>query len=506
MTKLFTADESFSHSAAYMDDIGVWSRSAAEHLQHVRTVLQKLREAKLYAKKAKCIFGRPQAKFLGHVVSRRGVAVNPDKINAVQAWPTPTTKREVQSFNVLANFYRRFVKGFSQISLPLSRPAGKDTPWEWTDECQRAFDALKTALTTTPVLKLPDPDQPMIVHTDASDFAVGAVLSQGEGDNNRVVSYASRKLNGAETRYPAHDKEALAVHYALIAFRHHLLGSPRFKLYTDSIATKYLLTKKDLTRREVKWVQTMSDYDFEIYHISGSKNVPADALSRRPDLAVKSLQWIPVQQYPDLLTQIKTASGNDPEYARVLKQVTDKKRTDMTLRHDMLYKDDRIYIPAGSPIRQQLLEWAHDVPMGGHQGRDRTLALLNKHVYWPRLPRDVQRYVQSCPTCQTFKHSNQRTAGLLQPLTIPAYVWDSIGLDFVTHLPKTFKGHTSIVVFVDRLSKMMRLAPTNDQATASDVVDIMMDTVVRHHGMPRSIVSDRDPRFMSELWQGLFRR
>ncbi|GAX76411.1 hypothetical protein CEUSTIGMA_g3856.t1 [Chlamydomonas eustigma] len=227
----------------YLDDLLIFSKNDEEHLEHLEKVLVKLREHKLYARPKKCEFGKRRMKFLGHYVQcvdgkTTQICVDPEKIKAVQDWPRPTTQKEVLQFKGLAEFYRRFIKNFSDISAPLSALTG-NAKWEWGTAQENAFTRLKTALTQALVLATPDYSKPFVVFVvtcDASGYAVGAVLSQGDGDDVRVIAYESRKMTDVETRYPIHDKELLAVIHALKKWGYHLRGK-KFVIVTDNWAT-----------------------------------------------------------------------------------------------------------------------------------------------------------------------------------------------------------------------------------------------------------------------------
>jgi hypothetical protein len=267
----------------YLDDVLIYSRTLQEHLQHLRMVLTLLRKHKLYAKLSKCDFCQPQLPFLGHIITSNGIMMDPAKLDAVRQWPTPVTVTQLQSFLGLANYYRRFVKGFSLIAAPLTAlcsPKLKDLPW--AEEHQRAFQDLKQALVTAPVIHPPDLQQPFTVTTDASGFAVGAVLSQGEHPDLRTIAYESRKMSSAERNYPVHDKEMLAVMYALKKWRHYLKGS-HVTIITDHKSLEYFATQPNLSERQARWMGQLAEFDYTIVHRPGKTNVVADALSRRPD-------------------------------------------------------------------------------------------------------------------------------------------------------------------------------------------------------------------------------
>jgi RNase H-like domain found in reverse transcriptase/Reverse transcriptase (RNA-dependent DNA polymerase)/Aspartyl protease len=267
----------------YLDDILIYSSSETEHVEHVRQVLQVLRESKLYAKISKCEFMRDRVEYVGHIVSAEGVSVDPKKIASVREWPTPKSVGELRSFLGFANYYRRFVLRYAERANPLHKLLKKDTAYAWGEEQAKAFQDLKAALGSTPVLLIPDMEKPFTVITDASGVAIGAILCQNHGAGLQPVAYESRKLTQAERNYTTGEQEALAVVYALKQWRCYLEGK-RFTLLTDHRNLEYLQTQVHLSRRQARWMELLQQYDFRVEHIKGKVN-PADAISRRVDFA-----------------------------------------------------------------------------------------------------------------------------------------------------------------------------------------------------------------------------
>ncbi|CAH9130500.1 unnamed protein product [Cuscuta epithymum] len=241
----------------FIDDILIYSRS------------------KLYAKFSKCEFWLDHIAFLGHVVSKHGVSVDPSKVAAVQDWSRPKNAKEVRSFLGLAGYYRKFVEGFSAIALPLTTLTRKGKEFEWTGHCEKSFQELKNRLTSAPVLALPEGKEGFVIYTDVSKMGLGAVLMQ----NERVIAYASRQLKEYEENYPTHDLELAAVIHALKIWRHYLYGV-QCKIFTDHKSLKYIFTQRDLNMRQRRWLDLAKDYDCEILYHPGKANKVADALSR----------------------------------------------------------------------------------------------------------------------------------------------------------------------------------------------------------------------------------
>lgn len=266
--------------SAYLDDILIYSKRKAEHVQHLRQVLDKLREHKLYAKLSKCQFARTTVDYLGHVISEKGFSMEDYKVQAIRTWATPRSKKDVQSFLGMVNFYRRFIKGMAAVATPLTRLTG-NVDFEWTPDAQKAFEQLQNLTTTAPVLRPFDKRYPIYVSTDASGYAVGAVLEQDDGRGRRPVAYFSLTLNIHEQRYSIRERELLAVVQAIRHWRCYLYGRP-FEVHTDHESLRYLRTQEKLNDRQVKWLELLDQFQFKIVPIKGTSNPVADALSRQP--------------------------------------------------------------------------------------------------------------------------------------------------------------------------------------------------------------------------------
>jgi hypothetical protein len=483
-----------SFVSIYMDDILVFSKSVDEHTDHLTQVFQLLRLHKYYAKLSKCSFFQTEVQFLGHVVSGRGIHVNPDKVKAIQDWPEPRSASEVRSFLGLANFFRKFVMGFSNLALPLIKLSTMNHGFQFDNAAQQAFQGLKHALSHAPTLAVPDPSRHYELVCDASGFGCGAVLLQDE----RPVAFWSYKMTPAETRYHAGEQELLAVVKALEHWRHYLEGAVSLSVVTDHKPNITLNTKSpaQLSRRQVRWQQFLSRFDFQWVWRKGAHNV-ADPLSRHPAF-LNSLLTLdsPHRDAPPslaFLDRIATSYSQDPLFSDELKT--------RKFSFDGQYwrRNACIIVPSCGSLRNECISMHHDAVYSGHLGKDRTLDLILRHYWWPGIHSDVSSYVQLCDICQRTKAPPHKPAGLLQPLEIPANPWESISVDFVTQLPETLRGHTAIVTFVDRLTKMVHLVPTTTSIGGKEFADVFIQAIFSKHGMPLNIVSDRDPRFTSEF-------
>ncbi|CAI7760631.1 unnamed protein product [Closterium sp. NIES-53] len=478
----------------YLDDILIYSRDMKQHIGHIRRVFEILRREKFYVKLSKSEFALKKVKFLGHMVSAQGVHVDPKKIEAVRTWKTPENVKELQQFLGFANYYNRFVPQYAKIATPLTNLLKKNTPFKWEDAHQQAMEQLKTALTSAPVLILPDPEKDYVIEADTSDQAVGVVLMQDQEKGLQPIAYLSKKLHGAELNYPIHDKEALAIITAFKTWRYYLEGR-KTTVYTDHCSLKYLKTQPTLSRRQVRWIDFLeTHFDYGIVYKPGHKN-KADALSRPGHVAA-----IQIEGMNPLLKGLFTHGYTiNPEIPLAEKKKLLQWDHDVALRKG----STKIWVPNYPPLRQLLLKEFHDVLYTGHFGSNKTLAGIAKVYYWPHMANDVQKFVTSCDTCQRMKSSKQKKAGLLQPLPVPKQPWQVVSLDFITSLPPTNAGHDAILVVIDKFSKMGHFIPTHTTARTEETAQLFLKHIISQHGIPKTLISDKDPKFTSKFWKEL---
>ncbi|KAK1681376.1 hypothetical protein QYE76_042224 [Lolium multiflorum] len=476
----------------YFDDILIYSKNLEDHVQHVREVLCILRHEKLFANLPKCHFAQNKLVFLGFVVSANGIEVDSSKVEAIHNWPTPTNVGQVRSFHGLAGFYRRFVKDFSTIACPLNELTKKNVPFVWGKAQQKAFDELKKRLTEAPLLALPDFAKTFEIECDASGLGIGGVLMQ----NGKPVAYYSEKLDGARLNYPIYDKELYALVRVLEVWQHYLWPK-EFVIHSDHESLKYLKSQHNLNKRHAKWVEFIESFPYVIKYKKGKENVVADALSRKITLLLTRLEFHILG-----LEEIKELYPSDVFFGPIFAKCSvDHGFDDFYLHDGYLFKANKICIPESS-LRKLLLQESHGGGLMGHFGREKTYAMLSTHYYWPRMYRDVERLCRRCTTCLQAK-STSNPHGLYMPLPIPYAPWSDISMDFVLGLPRTKHGHDSIFVVVDRFSKMAHFIPCHKSDDASHIASLFFREVVRLHGIPASIVSDRDVKFMSYLWKSL---
>jgi hypothetical protein len=472
----------------YFDDILIYSSDPETHIQHIREVFLVLRREKFYAAPAKCSFMTDSILFLGYVVSNDGLAVDESKVAAVRDWPLPITLHEVRSFHGFVSFYRRFIHNFNTILAPITEcmKAGK---FSWNEAATNAFELIKVKLTTAPLLVLPNFDIPFELHCDASKIGIGAMLSQ----LSKPVAYFNEKLKSAQLNYSTYDIEFYALVQSLKHWSSYLAYND-FILYFDHEVLKHLNNQDKLSARHAKWAAFVQQFSFTIKHKSGALNKVADTLSRKTSLLTTMKSEVIGFEL------LKDSLSTNPFFGPILEDVSTRAQGGFVLHNGFLFKGTQLCIPKGS-LRLKIIKERHDE---GHMGRDKTFQLVAEQFYWPSMQREVDKLVKSCRICQVSKGS-ATNAGLYLPLPIPEQPWTNVSMDFVLGLPRTQKGNDSIFVVVDRFSKMVHFITCKKIADAVNVAQLYFREVYRLHGLPLSIVSDRDTRFLSHFWRCLWR-
>lgn len=473
----------------YLDDILIFSRSTEEHVQHVRQVLQRLLDNKLFVKAEKCEFHVTSVAFLGYILESGQVKTDPAKTQAVVEWPRPTSRKQLQQFLGFANFYRRFIRDYSRIAAPLTRLTSPSLPFSWTPEAEAAFGDLKKRFTSAPVLIHPDPSRQFVVEVDASDTGVGAVLSQRAASDQKLhpCAFFSCRLSPAERNYDIGNRELLAVKLALEEWRHWLEGAEQpFIVWTDHKNLSYIQTARRLNSRQARWTLFFGRFNFTLTYRPGSSNIKPDALSRQfgseeaplapstilpPSCVVAAVTW-EIEDVVKRAQQLQPDPGTGPA--------------------------NRLFVP--DVVRSQVLQWAHESRFACHPGMSRTQSLLKRHFWWPTMVTDSRAFVSACSVCARGKASNKPPAGLLRPLPVPGRPWSHIAVDFVTGLPSS-QGNTVVLTIVDRFSKAVHFVALPKLPSALETAELLVLHVFRLHGIPLDIVSDRGPQFTSQVWK-----
>jgi hypothetical protein len=688
----------------YMDDLLIYSKTAEEHLAHLEFVFQALYEHGFYLNPKKCEFNKPEVRFLGHIISSEGCKVDPCKVETMNAWPEPTTGKEMYSFLGFANYFRQFIRDYATIAAPLHELVHHKKFVEvWTDLHQACFGAIKLALANAPTLKMPDFQSPFEVIVDASNVAIGGILLQ----DNQPVAYESKKLTDTQKRWTTTERELWAAVHALKTWRCYLQHPTfQFDLWTDHNPNIFFSTgNTPLSARQARWAEMIAHYNFQWRYKKGKDNI-ADALSRLPEVAMAmvlarlecyaietrgqvlrrergetiaaaveaTLRGDPpggeqASQDEDLIREaplqrpvrqrpragqeqlIRHATGSEDVSGRMLPPppppplpqrtnvcvgvrfaeplvaeqpirlprapihvtvnlreaspdarrardlaharpmglggeqdvlvqpppppppppppqhpaprtgqvrtqneavggpvpTTDRVRPSGFQPHGALtefqrklhdaaedpwfvensskeeYKwtkdqrglwldlKGRMVIPPGE-MRTEVMEACHDSVFSGHFGRAKTEGMIARIFYWPYMSQEIQRYVSDCDTCQRVKPNNRAPQGGLQPLPVAEGKWSDITVDMITELPCTEDGYDAILVFVDRMTKMVHFVPCKKTLDSKGFCQLFMENIVRLHGWPKRVVSDRGSIFTSHFTaavaelQGWFRR
>ena len=520
------------HVIVYLDDILIFTNNIREHRKITQEVLKRLRDNDLFAKPEKCFFEKSSIEYLGMIISKGHIEMDPKKVSGVTEWPRPTKVKQVQAFLGFANFYRRFIKDFAKHAKPLTSLTKKDQPWVWGEEQEQAFNSLKDAFTSAPILRIPDDVNPFRLETDASDFATGAVLSQQDPTDKlwHPVAYYSKSLNIHERNYEIYDKEMLAIIRALEEYRHHLEGHPeRVEIWSDHQNLTYFKTAQKLTRRQARWSLYLTRFNFVLYHKPGKTMLTADPLSRRPDheegvefdnrdqvllkpeffaiRAIDASHESPIND-DELLREVKAALLRDDvtkDYQQLLKsgpREFSKSLEDWNFENGLLLYRGKVYIPKSEDdnLRRRIVQMHHDLPLAGHPGRMKTYELVSRNYWWPGLSVFVKKYVTGCDICQRMKNRPQKPYGPLQPNPVPQGPWEIITIDLITQLPESF-GYTAICVVVDRLTKRAHFFPIHNEFSAKDLAELLYERIWPLHGLPLQIISDRGTQFAAAIFQ-----
>lgn len=513
----------------YVDDIIIYSSNEEEHGRHVHEVLKRLKENQLFVKLNKCQFQQTCVDFGGMSLSTEGIAIHPDSIEAVTTYPLPTNRSEVQSFLGLTNFLIDYIPRYHEILYNLTELTKKTVPWSWGTEETTAIRIIQAAVTRAPVLCFFDPQRTTQVWSDASLFAVGGWVGQEYDGVFKPCFYFSRKLKAAETRYPTHDRELLAVIKVCKKFAVHLKSVP-FIMNVDHRAFEHLQSQPNLSPRQARWIEFLQEFDMKFKYLKGELNTIADFLSRRPDyqtvcgrckvLITKPLEITSMTTLSTLENTMKEfilKSYENDELTKIVMALKDvepgrKSSPDKTIISNanlrrleiadnglIYYHNGALYIP--EEVRMEILRFFHDQPAFDHHGTTKTLAHLRERAWWPSMIMDIDKWVRSCHLCQVSKHSNQSTPGMLHPLPIPSARFEKVTMDFA-ELPQDKSGNDFVLIIVDRLTKLTKIIPCRKSITAEQTAHLFLTHwVLQGKGIPNEIISDRDTRFTSILWQ-----
>ncbi|GJW84978.1 putative reverse transcriptase domain-containing protein [Tanacetum coccineum] len=445
-------------------------RDEKEHEEHLKAILELLKKEKLYAKFSKCEFWILKVQFLAHVIDSRGIHVDPAKIESIKDWASPKTPTEIRQFLGLAGYYQRFIEGFSKIAKSMTKLTQKGIKFDWGEKEENAFQLIKQMLCSAPILALPEGSEDFLVYCDASHKGLGAVLMQRE------------KI-----------------------WRHYLYGT-RCTVFTDHKSLQHILDQKELNMRQRRWLELLSDYDCDIRYHPGKANVVADALSRKEQiepLRVRALVMTIGLNLPKQILEAQIEAQkpenlvNEDVGSMIRKNIPRERlepRTDGTL-----CLHSRSWLPCYGDLRFVIMHESHKSKYSIHLGSEKMYQDVKKLYWWPNMKADIAAYVSKCLTCARVKAEHQRPSGLLVQPAIPKWKWDNITMDFITKLPKSSQGFDTIWVIVDRLTKSAHFLPIRENDPLDKLARLYLNRIVTRHGIPASIICDRDGRFTSNF-------
>lgn len=499
---------------AYMDDFLILSKSFDEHLNDIQAVFDRLRLFNLRARRDKCWLVRTSINYLGHLITQSGIEPNPEKISAIKDLKPPKNVKQLQSFIQTCSWFRKFVPKFSEIARPLTNLLKKNSVFVFGPKELSAYELLKDKLTSAPVLVQADQTKPYILRTDASDYAIGAALLQGEGNEERPIEYSSRLLNSSEKNYSVTEREALAIVWSTEKFRTYLEGS-EVTIITDHQPLKWLFSIKTPSGRLARWALKLQGLNMKIIYTQGKANFLADMLSRpftfqptTKDVCLISVE-MPKYTYEDI--RIKQMADKD-----ILKIIEAFEKNDpiertrwaergYLLQNGVLYRfnpdmdtdDPQLVIPESE--RAEIMKQYHDSPTAGHYGVERTLQKILSKFYFTGMRRYISDYIKNCLECQRYKATNLKPSGLLQT-PAPGQRFEIIAVDLFGPLPETNSHNRWILICEDTASKWVELFALKD-ATSEACAKVLIEELFLRYGTPRKMITDNGVQFISDVMQ-----
>ena len=519
------------YAVAYLDDILIFSDSFETHLKHLDDVLRRLRKASLSLNRKKCHFVQPEISYLGHIISKDGIAPDPEKVRAIQTMEPPTTVKGIRSFLGTVGYYRNFQPNFSAIARPLTKLTKKNVHFSWSEEAQEAFEVLKQKLIEAPILAYPDVTRPYTLYTDASDYAIGGILTQDFDDGERVIQYVSHQLTPNRMHYPVIEKECFAIIYCLQKLKQYLLGAD-VTCYTDHKPLKSLFTAEMKNTRVQRWAILLDEYQVKIKYRQGIHNGRADMLSRlrikptpeelEEDKAILAIeqepQKIPVEvkvheklpHYADVtfdddiqLPKLQQEDAHCKHITKQLKDKDDKTTNDYVIIDRLLYHiaklirfepDPILQLVIPNVLKQVVLEAFHAAIGGGHVGLEKTYQKIRSKYFWPNCYKDVVEYVQQCEVCQ--RRGLRKLRAELQDSEKPNGPMEYVGIDTVGPFVTSKNGNNYLVTMVDWYSSWVEAYPVVNKEAAT-IAKVIMERFIPQHGCPNVLISDRGTEYVN---------
>ena len=479
----------------YMDDILIYSSDEKEHFEHLDVIFKRLEENKIIIHTRKSKFFQEEAKFLGKHISNKGIRPSKEKISEIVKEMEPKSLKDLKRILGMAGFYRDFIKNFAEITASLfdlfKYKSSLESRIEWNDNTKKSLLQLKEALKECPTLSYIDENKEVKIYTDASDKAIGATLMQECEGRELPIEFFSKKLNATQRRYSVHERELLAIVKAISRWKHLIFGI-KIKVFTDHKPLTFILQQKTLSDKQYRWLEELSIFDIQVDYIEGCKNIIADFLSR-PIVTISGMRIN--STFEDQIRHLwSQTSAEEKEKIRT-------KLNGEWMENILISEEEKIVVPNDKRLRRQIIEEAHNPAYMGHLGTVRTYSRIVSTFFWSGLYQDVKNFCINCIDCQKSKHSNKKPIGLLQPIEPPDYPWEEVQLDFLAMPKDETTGFDNLLVVIDRLSKRLRIFPCTKRITAKETAVIFIENIIKLHGFPSKIISDRDPRFTSEMWR-----
>ena len=519
-------DIKYKYLFHFLDDCVIYSETFDEHVQHLREVFLRLRKAGLTVNPDKVRFVTTSLRFLGHIISPSSVVIDPERTEKVLSFPPPKNVKQIARFVGMLNYFRKFIPDFAQLAAPLNKLRKKNVPFVWGDEQARCFDKLKMAITSPPVLSIPDFSKQFVLQTDACGTAVAAVLLQQHEDGRRPVAFASRSLTDQERKYSTYELEALAVLFGMEKFKFYL-EHQEFRLETDNKALSWVLARPRKTGRVARWAVRISAFRFTVSHISGSLNCVADALSRiftedtdeqidgrefseqisehesseqqrTHNLIVASI----FSDCPQAFSNLSCLQRQDPQLMPIIESLEKGlPYKPYSMCKNILCCNAKNNNPPKAVVPDVLVpaifSYFHNSPVGAHFGVFKTRAKIREKFVWKGMDADIRARVRACEVCSRSKPAQNTHYGMLSS-NVASRPMEKLFIDFVGRLPRSKKGNAYLFVVVDAFSKFAWFFPMREATTVSTMSALRV--LIANFGVPQIIVSDNATQFSSRAF------
>ena len=506
----------------YLDDILIFSDSLEEHEEHLKKVVKILQKEKLHINLLKSQFFKKEVVWVGHKLisnEKNEILIAPRDQNCeiIRNFPIPNSKKKLQQFLGHLTYISPFLPGYHLLTAPLYEilKQSNTSNFNWTQEATESFEALKLLEENQLALHAFNPKLKTKLTTDASDFAVGAVLWQESEDIWHPVFYRSYTFSNVQKRWNTKDKELYAIKMAVEKLRFYITAVQSVIIETDHKNLVSFFKREELTAKQARWLEDLVGYNLTIQYLPGKNNQIADYLSRWPTYTKSGIPPLPNEEaylnhititpHHKWINQLIESYEDDEYCAKIIDKLSDNKYNDFYRAHDTnyLYYKNRLVIP--QKYIQQVLDDFHSNCLSGHPGINRMQKWLSKHFYFPRMYPIIEEYVKSCETCNRVNPPN-RTLGLMQQPTIPITRWSHISMDIVSGFTSTyFQGREvdSALVVLDVFSNRVHFYPISNKFSGVDISKYILEIYYPLHGIPEVITSDRGPQFTAEIFMNL---